>query len=55
MDATENMDLAEVYQVVGVPKIVINRGVAEFVGAQPENAFLGYLVSAYEKIKRELK
>jgi Glutaredoxin-like domain protein len=55
MDATENMDLAEAYQVVGVPKIVINRGVAEFVGAQPENAFLGYLVSAYEKIKRELK
>jgi hypothetical protein len=29
--------------------------VAEFVGAQPENAFLGYLVSAYEKIKKELK
>jgi thiol-disulfide isomerase/thioredoxin len=55
VDATENMDLAEAYQVVGVPKIVINRGVAEFVGAQPENAFLGYLVSAYEKIKRELK
>ncbi|WP_448588086.1 protein disulfide oxidoreductase [Thermocrinis sp.] len=53
VDAGENMDLAELYQVVGVPKIVINKGVAEFVGAQPENAFLGYLVSAYEKLKRE--
>ena len=53
VDAGENMDLAEIYQVVGVPKIVINRGLVEFVGAQPENAFLGYVVSAYEKLKRE--
>ncbi len=53
VDASENMDLAELYQVVGVPKIVINRGVAEFVGAQPENSFLGYVISAYEKLRKE--
>lgn len=53
VDASENMDLAELYQVVGVPKIVINRGVAEFVGAQPENNFLGYVISAYEKLRKE--
>ncbi|MCX8076098.1 MAG: thioredoxin family protein [Aquificaceae bacterium] len=53
VDASENMDLAQIYQVVGVPKIVINKGVAEFVGAQPENSFLGYVMSAYEKLKRE--
>ncbi|SNZ14815.1 protein disulfide oxidoreductase [Hydrogenobacter hydrogenophilus] len=53
VDASENMDLAERFQVVGVPKIVINRGLVEFVGAQPENAFLGYVISAYEKLKRE--
>ncbi|MCS7171577.1 MAG: thioredoxin family protein [Aquificaceae bacterium] len=53
VDASENMDLAERFQVVGVPKIVINRGVAEFVGAQPENNFLGYILSAYEKMRRE--
>ncbi len=53
IDASENPDLAERFQVVGVPKIVINEGAAEFVGAQPENAFLGYIVSVYEKLKRE--
>jgi len=53
VDASENMDLAERFQVVGVPKIVINRGLAEFVGAQPENNFLGYVISAYEKLRRE--
>ncbi|MDW8095436.1 MAG: thioredoxin family protein [Aquificaceae bacterium] len=53
VDASENTDLAQIYQVVGVPKIVINKGVAEFVGAQPENSFLGYVMSAYEKLKRE--
>lgn len=53
VDASENADLAERFQVVGVPKIVINRGLVEFVGAQPENAFLGYIISAYEKLKRE--
>ncbi|MCS6957169.1 MAG: thioredoxin family protein [Aquificaceae bacterium] len=53
VDASENMDLAERFQVVGVPKIVINRGLVEFVGAQPENSFLGYVISAYEKMRRE--
>ncbi|NPB08396.1 MAG: glutaredoxin [Aquificae bacterium] len=53
IDASENPDLAEQFQVVGVPKIVINKGMAEFVGAQPENAFLGYVVAVYEKMKRE--
>ena len=54
IDASENPDLAQRFQVVGVPKIVINNGTAEFVGAQPENAFLGYIVSVYEKLKKEL-
>ena len=53
IDASENQDLAEQFQVVGVPKIVINKGIVEFVGAQPENAFLGYVVAAYEKLKKE--
>lgn len=53
VDANENMDLAEQFQVVGVPKIVINRGLVEFVGAQPENNFLGYVIAAYEKLRRE--
>ncbi|MFN3947095.1 MAG: protein disulfide oxidoreductase [Aquificaceae bacterium] len=53
VDASENMDLAERFQVVGVPKIVINKGLVEFVGAQPENNFLGYVISAYEKMRRE--
>ncbi|MDQ7038175.1 MAG: thioredoxin family protein [Aquificota bacterium] len=53
VDASENPDLAEKFQVVGVPKIVLNNGLAEFVGAQPENAFLGYIVAVHEKLKRE--
>ncbi|MFN7065388.1 MAG: protein disulfide oxidoreductase [Aquificaceae bacterium] len=53
VDASENMDLAERFQVVGVPKIVINGGLVEFVGAQPENNFLGYVIAAYEKMRRE--
>ncbi|ADC89701.1 glutaredoxin-like domain protein [Thermocrinis albus DSM 14484] len=51
VDASENPDLAQLYQVVGVPKIVINRGLVEFVGAQPENAFLGYVMAAYGRLK----
>lgn len=52
VDASENPDLAERFNVVGVPKIVINNGLVEFVGAQPENAFLGYVIAAYEKLRR---
>ncbi len=51
VDASENMDLSERFQVVGVPKIVLNNGLAEFVGAQPEEAFLGYIVSVANKLK----
>ncbi len=53
IDASENYDLAEEYQVVGVPKIVINRGLVEFVGAQPEANFLGYIISAYNLLKQK--
>ncbi len=53
IDSTENPDLAERFQVVGVPKIVVNDGLLEFVGAQPEDSFLGYLISAYRKLKGE--
>ncbi len=53
IDASENPDLAERFQVVGVPKIVLNNGLVEFVGAQPENAFLGYIVAVHEKLKKE--
>ncbi len=51
VDASENMDLSEKFQVVGVPKIVLNNGLAEFVGAQPEEAFLGYITSVASKLK----
>ncbi|MCS7084304.1 MAG: thioredoxin family protein [Aquificaceae bacterium] len=51
VDASENRDLASRYYVSGVPKIVLNKGVAEFVGAQPENSFLGYIVATYNKLK----
>ncbi|NPB06375.1 MAG: glutaredoxin [Aquificae bacterium] len=53
IDANENPDLAQQFQVVGVPKIVINKGMAEFVGAQPENAFLGYVMAVYERLKQQ--
>jgi len=53
IDASENPDLAQQFQVVGVPKVVINRGMAEFVGAQPENAFLGYVMAVYERLKQQ--
>ncbi len=52
IDASENYDLAERFQVVGVPKIVINDGLVEFVGAQPENNFLGYVLSAYKLLEQ---
>ncbi|ACG58133.1 glutaredoxin-like domain protein [Hydrogenobaculum sp. Y04AAS1] len=51
IDASENMDLSERFQVVGVPKIVLNNGLTEFVGAQPEEAFLGYITSVASKLK----
>ncbi len=53
IDSSENPDLAERFQVIGVPKIVINDGLSEFVGAQPENTFLGHILAVYEKLKGE--
>ncbi len=55
IDSTENPDMAEKFQVIGVPKIVINDGLVEFVGSQPEESFLGYIISAYEKLKEKEK
>ena len=53
IDASENPDLANRFAVVGVPKIVINEGLVDFVGAQPESAFLGYILSAYNLLSKE--
>jgi glutaredoxin-like protein len=56
-DAQENPDLSQKYQVVGVPKIVITKQgsdepVVEFVGAQPPEYFLSYLVQAAQKLSQ---
>jgi len=56
-DAQENPDLSQKYQVVGVPKIVITKQgsdepVVEFVGAQPPEFFLSYLVQASQKLEQ---
>ena len=45
VEASEFPDLAERYNVYAVPKIVINDD-TEFVGAQPEPQFVGYIVQA---------
>ena len=45
VEASEFPDLAEHYAVYAVPKIVINEA-TEFVGAQPEAAFVGYVAQA---------
>lgn len=45
VEASEFPELAERYAVYAVPKIVINEA-TEFVGAQPEAAFVGYLAQA---------
>ncbi|NPB05520.1 MAG: glutaredoxin [Aquificae bacterium] len=57
IDAQENPDLAQKYQVVGVPKIVITKQgsdepVVEFVGAQPPEYFLSYLVQAAQRLSK---
>jgi len=56
-DAQENPDLSQKYQVAGVPKIVITKQgsdepVVEFVGAQPPEYFLSYLVQASQKLSQ---
>ena len=45
IEATEFPDMAQAYQVSGVPKIVINDRV-EFEGALPESEFLGAVLRA---------
>ena len=45
IDATEFPDLSRKYQVMSVPKIVVNDRV-EFTGAQPEAIFLDALQRA---------
>ena len=50
IEATEFPDMAQAYQVSGVPKIVINDRV-EFMGALPEPQFLDAVLQAVEPIK----
>jgi predicted DsbA family dithiol-disulfide isomerase len=50
IEATEFPDMAQAYQVSGVPKIVINDRV-EFMGALPESQFLDAVLQAVEPIK----
>ncbi len=45
IEASEFPDLAERYNVYAVPKIVVNE-TTEFVGAQPERAFVDYVAQA---------
>ena len=47
IEATEFPDMAQAYQVSGVPKIVINDRV-EFMGALPESQFLEAVLQALE-------
>ncbi|HPE69250.1 MAG TPA: thioredoxin family protein [Thermotogota bacterium] len=44
VEATEFEELSRRFQVSSVPKIVINEGKAEFVGALPEEQYLGYVL-----------
>ena len=48
VEATEFPEMAQHYQVMGVPKIVINDRV-EFTGAQPEPRFLAAIKQALAK------
>jgi predicted DsbA family dithiol-disulfide isomerase len=50
IEATEFPDMAQAYQVSGVPKIVINDRV-EFMGALPESQFLDAILQAVEPTK----
>jgi predicted DsbA family dithiol-disulfide isomerase len=45
VEASEFPDLAQRFGVYAVPKTVINE-TTEFVGAQPEAAFVGYVAQA---------
>ncbi len=48
VEASEFPEMVQRYQVSGVPKTVINDKV-EFVGAQPEDAFLQEVLRAVSK------
>ncbi len=48
IEANEFPALSEQYQVMSVPKIVVNDKV-EFVGAQPEDRFMAAIRSALEE------
>jgi predicted DsbA family dithiol-disulfide isomerase len=50
IEATEFPDMAQAYQVSGVPNIVINDRV-EFMGALPESQFLDAVLQAVEPTK----
>jgi predicted DsbA family dithiol-disulfide isomerase len=47
IEATEFPELSRAYQVMGVPKVVINDRV-QFEGALPEHDFLGAVLQAVE-------
>src|SRR2546425_34932 len=49
VEATEFPELSRAYQVMGVPKVVINDRV-QFEGALPEHEFLGAVLQAVETI-----
>src|SRR5947209_20401300 len=50
IEATEFPELSRAYQVMGVPKVVINDRV-QFEGALPEHEFLGAVLQAVETIR----
>jgi len=45
VEASEFPEMAERYNVYAVPKVVVNE-TTEFVGAQPEPQFVGYVAQA---------
>ena len=47
IEATEFPELSRAYQVMGVPKVVIN-DLVQFEGAVPEPDFLGAVLQAVE-------
>ncbi len=48
VEASEFMELADQFNVYGVPKIVINHGKAEFEGALPEPLFLDKILRSLD-------
>ena len=48
VEATEFMDLAQMYRVTGVPKTIVEGTPVEILGAVPEDAFVGTIVNAFQ-------